>query len=131
MGMIYKLSCETCNKDTDLFLGCGYFSMTYKFAKSIYVCSKCGFYETADIDISKLSFEERTKMYERLYKEDEFAKDIIKGITDLDKNKKCPECNNPMKAYGDLKLENQSVYPKITCKDCKSELKVRSGGHWD
>ncbi len=131
MGMIYTLSCENCNKDTDLFLGCGYNSMTYKFTKSIYVCLKCGYYETADIDVSGLSLEERTKMYENLSKEDEYAKEIIKDITELDKNKKCPECNNSMKAYGDLKLEKESVSPKLTCKDCKSELKVKFGGLWD
>lgn len=131
MGMLYTLSCKTCNKNTDLGLGCGYYSMTFKYVKSIYVCSKCGFYETADIDVSELSLEERTKMYEDLSKDDEYAKEIIKGITDLDKNKKCPECNDSMKAYWDLKLQEQSVFPRITCKDCKSELKVIFGGLWD
>ena len=131
MGTLRVFICNSCKKEYDIAFGAGLDSITLKFVRSIYACEKCGNWEVVLLDVSKISQKERTELYEKALKDAPSLKYIIDSIADFKLEKECPNCKNIMKALPDIKIDGTSIFPKLICKECKSELSYKYSGLWD
>ena len=118
MGMGVNLICNQCHEEEPLLLGCGFSSFMNGLQNVVFVCKRCGYWETAEVAIDK--------NYDRLDSpiEEDLAKKENKFM--------CPTCKIRMKKYNRYYKENdEPLIPKMTCKKCGGLLK--GSGHicWD
>lgn len=131
MGALRVCVCNSCKKEYDIAFGTGLDSITLKFVQGIYACEECESWEISLFDVSRLSQKERTEIYDDVLKENPELKYIIDKIIDFKPEKECPNCKKTMKAFFDLKIEGTSIFPKLICKECRTELSYKYSGLWD
>lgn len=131
MGILRGCICSKCKKKYEFAFGCGYFSIPFQFVSTIYACEKCGYWENAYLESGKLSKSERRNLNKKYLKEYPIAKCFVKKIKVIDSEKKCPFCNTIMKAKQDLIIKDNTIFPKLICKECKSELNYAWTELWD
>ena len=118
MGLGVNLVCNQCHKKDSLLLGCGFNSFMNGFKNVVFVCKRCGYWETAEVPLDKND----DKL--DIPSEEEMTTGKTKFI--------CPTCNIRMKKYEKYyNQKNESVIPKMKCAECGGLLEGHGNICWD
>ena len=133
MGCGNTFVCKKCKEEYRILLGEGMLSFFCDFKKILYACPECGNWETANVDCKEYTIAEfRKESKERLKKNTEdYYKEIIDNVEQVDHKKKCTNCGGIMKIYEDIEINDKSYAPNLVCRNCKSKLFYKSTYCWD
>ena len=118
MGMGVNLICNQCHEEEPLLLGCGFSSFMNGLKNVVFVCKRCGYWETTEVPFDK--------------------KDIERGapgnddIAENESKVMCPTCKIRMKKYDRYYKQNdEPLIPKMVCKKCGGLLEGHGNICWD